>query len=63
MSSDLPLPAEELKRLLEADKQRRLKAVQAAIQAALVEHTCELRAVPAILEDGRIGANIVIVPL
>ena len=61
--SDLPLPADELKRLLEADRQRRMQAVQAAIAAALTEHGCELRAAPLILEDGRIGANIVIVPL
>lgn len=57
--SDLPLPADELKRLLEADKQRRVQAVQAAIQAALTEHGCELQALPQIV-DGRIVAAIVI---
>lgn len=59
--SDLPLPADELRRLIEADKQRRVQAVQAAIQAALNEHGCELQAAPQIV-DGRIVAQIVIVP-
>lgn len=58
--SELPLPAEELKRLLEADRQRRIQAVQAAIQAALNEHRCELQAAPQIV-DGRIVAVIQIV--
>lgn len=53
------LPADELKRLLEADKQRRVQAVQAAIQAALEEHSCQLQALPQIVE-GRIVATIVI---
>jgi hypothetical protein len=59
--SDSPLPADELRRLVEADGQRRVQAVQAMIQTALNEHNCELQAVPHIV-DGRIVAHIVIVP-
>ena len=59
--SDAPLPADELRRLLEADKQRRAQAAKEAIQAALNEHGCELQAAPQIV-DGRIVAVIEIFP-
>lgn len=61
MNDNLPIPADELRRLLEADRQRRVQAVQAAIQAALNEHNCELQATPQIV-DGRIVATILIAP-
>ena len=47
--------------LVEADRQRRVQAVRAAIHAALNEHKCEIQAMPQIV-DGRIVAQIVIVP-
>lgn len=55
------LPADELSRLMKAAEGRRVQAVQAAIQAALEEHGCELLGQPQIVE-GRIVALIVIVP-
>jgi len=60
MSDKQPLPAAELMALLEADRQRRVQAVQAAIQAALSEYGCDLQSVPQIV-DGRIVAQIAIV--
>lgn len=60
--SDQPVPTDELKRLMEADKVRRVNAVRVAIQTTLEEHGCELQAQPQIV-DGRIVAQIVIVPV
>jgi hypothetical protein len=59
--SDQPIEAtEQAYRLW---RETRVRQVQEAIQAALKAQNCELRAVPAILDDGRIGATLVIVPL
>ena len=47
--------------LLESDKARRAERFQAAVQALITEHSCDLVAVPHIV-DGRIMAVIQIVP-
>ena len=47
--------------LVEADKQRRVKAAAEAVQAALAEHQCDLVALPQIAADGRVVAVVQIV--
>ena len=47
--------------LVEADKQRRVKAAAEAVQAALAEHGCDLVALPQIAPDGRVVAVVQIV--
>ena len=47
--------------LVEADKQRRVKAAAEAVQAALQEHQCDLVALPQIAADGRVVAVVQIV--
>jgi len=47
--------------LVEADKQRRVKAAAEAVAAALQEHQCDLVALPQIAADGRIVAVVQIV--
>lgn len=44
--------------LVEADKQRRVKAAAEAVQAALQEHQCDLVALPQIAADGRVVAVV-----
>ena len=44
--------------LVEADKQRRVKAAAEAVAAALREHECDLVALPQIAADGRIVAVV-----
>jgi hypothetical protein len=56
-----PLTADELNRLIIADRQRRIEAVRAGIQAVLEAQNCQLQATPQIA-DGLIVAMIQIVP-
>ena len=44
--------------LIEADRQRRIEAAAAAVNAVLREHNCDLVAVVQITADGRIVATI-----
>jgi len=55
--SDVITP-EQATALVNADKQRRIKAAAEAVQAALREHNCDLVAVPMITPDGRIVAQV-----
>lgn len=48
---------EDAERAIEAEKQRRLRLCQSAINQALQDHGCELIAVPGISADGRIVAT------
>ena len=52
---------EQAAALVEADKQRRIKAAAKAVQAALAEHGCDLVAVPQIAPDGRVVAVVQLV--
>ena len=47
--------------LVEQDKQRRVEAAAAAVQAALREHGCDLVAVPQLTPDGRVVAVVQLV--
>ncbi len=47
--------------LVDADKQRRVRAAADAVQAALAEYQCDLVAMPQITPDGRIVAVVQIV--
>ena len=58
MSDMTPIEAAAL---VEQDKQRRVQAAAAAVQAALREHDCDLVAVPQIAPDGRIVAVVQII--
>ena len=49
---------EQAAALVEADKQRRIKAAAEAVQAALAEHGCDLVALPQIAADGRVVAVV-----
>lgn len=59
--SDAPMDATEARRLVDADKQRRVNAAAQAVQDALREHECDLIALPQIAADGRIVAVVQIV--
>lgn len=48
--------------LVEADRQRRIKLAAEAVQAALAEHGCGLSAQIVVSADGRLDAQILIVP-
>ena len=52
------MTATEAAALVEADRQRRIKAAAEAVQAALREHECDLVALPQIAADGRIVAVV-----
>lgn len=52
---------EQAAALVEADKQRRIKAAAEAVQAALQEHQCDLVALPQIAADGRVVAVVQLV--
>ena len=47
--------------LVEADKQRRVKAAAEAVAAVLTEHGYDLVAVPQIAPDGRVVAVVTLV--
>ncbi len=57
--SDMMTPTEAAA-LVEADKQRRVKAAAEAVQAALREHECDLVGVPRYVPDGAGGWKTVI---
>ena len=59
--SDAPLTPAQAAQLVEADKQVRIQAAATAVQAALLEHGCDLVAVPQITPDGRIVAVVQII--
>lgn len=48
--------------LVEADRQRRIKAAAEAVQAALAEHGCGLSAQIVVTPDGRLDAQVLIIP-
>ena len=52
---------EQAAALVEADKQRRIKAAAEAVQAALAEHGCDLVALPQFAPDGRVVAVVQLV--
>jgi hypothetical protein len=56
------MTATEAAALVEADRQRRIKAAAEAVQAALAEHGCGLSAQIVVSADGRLDAQILIVP-
>jgi len=58
--SDVITP-EQATALVNADKQRRIKAAAEAVQAALAEHGCDLVALPQIAPDGRVVAMVQLV--
>lgn len=58
--SDVITP-EQATALVNADKQRRIKAAAEAVQAALRENNCDLLAVPQIAADGRVVAVVQLV--
>lgn len=47
--------------LVEADRQRRIKAAAEAVAAVMAEHGCDLLAVPQIAPDGRVVAVVQLV--
>ena len=53
------ITAEEAGRIVEAERDRRLKSCEAKIQRALQEHRCRLVALPRFIEDGNGGWRIV----
>jgi len=57
MTEAVKMPAEELEAALAADRQRRMMAVQNAIQAALKEHRCRLLT-DIVVVDGRLVDNV-----
>lgn len=48
--------------LVEADRQRRVQAAAEAVAAALKAHDCDLSAQVVITPDGRLDAQVLIVP-
>jgi len=48
--------------LVEADKQRRVKAAAEAVTTVMQEHGCGLSAQVIVTPDGRLDAQILIVP-
>jgi len=48
--------------LVEADKKRRVQVAAEAVQAALAEHGCGMQAQIIVTADGRLDAQILIVP-
>lgn len=56
------MTATEAAALVKADRQRRIKAAAEAVQAALAEHGCDLSAQIVVSADGRLDAQILIVP-
>ena len=48
--------------LVEQDKQRRVKAAAEAVAAVLEEHGCGLSAQVVVTPDGRLDAQVLIVP-
>jgi len=56
------MTATEAAALVEADRQRRIKLAAEAVQAALAEHGCGLSAQIVVSADGRLDAQILIVP-
>ena len=61
---DRELTAEDARRMLEQERDERLRRCNAAIGQALQEHGCKLVAAAEITEDGRLGARVqlVVVP-
>lgn len=55
------MTATEAAALVKADNERRVKLAAEAVQEALVEHGCDLVAVPQIAPDGRVVAVVQIV--
>ncbi len=55
------MTATEAAALVEADRQRRIKAAAEAVQAALAEHGCDLVALPQFAPDGRVVAVVQLV--
>ena len=55
------MTASEAAALVEADRQRRIKAAAEAVQAALAEHGCDLVALPQFAPDGRVVAVVQLV--
>jgi len=53
----------DARRLVEREKQQRAQACGHQIQAVLRQFNCDLRAMPHIEPDGRVGARPIIVPL
>jgi len=53
----------QAQRLVTQEKQQRAQACGRAIEQALRNYECTLRAIPHIEPDGRIGARPIIVPL
>lgn len=54
------ITAEQALKTLQEDKERRRGAAMAEIEAALLLHRCQLRALAQLTEDGRIVAVIAI---
>jgi formylmethanofuran:tetrahydromethanopterin formyltransferase len=52
---------EQAAALVEANRQRRIKAAAEAVQAALAEHGCDLVALPQFAPDGRVVAVVQLV--
>ena len=48
--------------LVEADKQRRVQAAAEAVAAALEQHGCGLSAQIVVTPDGRLDAQVLIIP-
>lgn len=48
--------------LVEADKQRRVKAAAEAVAAVLEQHGCGLSAQVVVTPDGRLDAQVLIIP-
>lgn len=55
------LSPEEARRVIAAERDRRVRACLAEIQAALQRHGCEIVAQPAITADGRIETKVELV--
>lgn len=53
---------EQAAALVEADKQRRIKAAAEAVAAVMQEHNCGLSAQIIVTPDGRLDAQVLIVP-
>lgn len=52
------MTAEQARKLVDEDKERRVKAAAEAIQATLAEYQCDLIATPQIAPDGRIVGSV-----
>ena len=55
---DSGLTVGNARRLLEQERDERLRQCNAAIAGVLQEYSCHLVAVPQLTEDGRIGASV-----